>query len=490
MFGRPESCAGFGSRPLASSPTVNRLQSAAPAGRPTNVRFLTLTLCITMAMLLYLDRYALSPVTSTLLNELHVSKEKLGRGVFFSFFFAYAILQVPAGWLSDTLGARRMLALYVAVWSLATISMGLVNGLAAIFFVRFLLGISQAGAYPTAASVIKRWFPYGARGRASSAVSMGGRAGGLLAFAMTPSLLLLVGALIGWETGRWRLVFAAYGALGLVWVCVFTWLYRDSPGEHPWCNAEEVALIAPALRMRGVPLRHALPPLSILTSREVLLMCVIGFCVDVGWVFLVSWLPQYLIETYRDQLKGVITAITHRPYQTGDEEVVAGAMTALTGLAGMIGTLLGGLATDRFVVRFGSIWGRRLPGVIGGVLVAAIYLVAPQLTNVWLFVGAMAAISLSIDFCLGAMWATYQDIGGRHVASVLGVGNMCASFGAAGFTWYAGSLADEKKWNMVLALAAIAMIVAAISWLLIDPTHSVEPAEPRAAGLDTAPKAI
>ncbi len=200
MFGRPESCAGFGSRPLASSPTVNRLQSAAPAGRPTNVRFLTLTLCITMAMLLYLDRYALSPVTSTLLNELHVSKEKLGRGVFFSFFFAYAILQVPAGWLSDTLGARRMLALYVAVWSLATISMGLVNGLAAIFFVRFLLGISQAGAYPTAASVIKRWFPYGARGRASSAVSMGGRAGGLLAFAMTPSLLLLVGALIGWET--------------------------------------------------------------------------------------------------------------------------------------------------------------------------------------------------------------------------------------------------------------------------------------------------
>ncbi len=73
MFGRPESCAGFGSRPLASSPTVNRLQSAAPAGRPTNVRFLTLTLCITMAMLLYLDRYALSPVTSTLLNELHVS---------------------------------------------------------------------------------------------------------------------------------------------------------------------------------------------------------------------------------------------------------------------------------------------------------------------------------------------------------------------------------------------------------------------------------
>ncbi|HEV8066645.1 MAG TPA: MFS transporter [Planctomycetaceae bacterium] len=437
------------------------------ADRPTNVRFLTLGLCIAMAMLLYLDRYALSPVTSTLLTELQVTKEQLGRTVFFAFFFAYALCQVPAGWLSDTFGARRMLALYVAVWSLATISMGFVNGLAAIFFVRFLLGVSQAGAYPTAASVIKRWFPYTSRGRASSAVSMGGRAGGLLAFAITPSLLLLVGALFGWETGRWRIVFAFYGALGLVWVVVFAWLYRDSPREHPWCNAEEIELIAPAVRVTGVPLRRVLPPLTILTSKEVLLMCVIGFCVDVGWVFLVSWLPQYLIETHGEYIKTYV----------GDEQVVAGRMTALTGLAGMIGTLLGGLATDRLVVRFGPIWGRRLPGVIAGVVVAGLYLVAPLLPNVWLFVGAMAAISLSIDFCLGAMWATYQDIGGRHVASVLGVGNMSASFGAAAFTWYAGSLADHKQWNAVFLLAAAAMVIAAIGWLLIDPTHSVEPHE-------------
>jgi MFS family permease len=439
--------------------TVNSLEPSAPA--PTNVRYLTLVLCIAMAMLLYLDRYALSPVTGTLLAELHVTKEQLGRTVFFAFFFAYAILQVPAGWLSDIFGARRMLALYVAVWSLATVCMGFVNGLAAIFFVRFLLGISQAGAYPTAASLIKRWFPYTSRGRASSAVSMGGRAGGLLAFAITPALMLLVGRLLGWETGRWRVVFVLYGALGLVWVAVFAWLYRDSPRAHPWCNAAEVELIEPAGTATPAPLRLSLPPRAILLTKEVALMCVIGFCVDVGWVFLVSWLPQYLVETYGDYMK----------QHVGDEQVVAGQMTALTGLAGMVGTLLGGLATDRLVVRFGPIWGRRLPGVIAGVVVAALYLVAPHLPNVWWFIGAMAGISLSIDFCLGAMWATYQDIGGRHVASVLGIGNMSASFGAAGFTWYAGSLADHKEWNTVFLLAALAMVVAGVSWLLIDPTH-------------------
>ena len=181
---------------------------------PTRVRFLTLALCIAMAMLLYLDRYAISPVTGTLLTELKVNKEQLGRTVFFAFFFAYGLFQIPAGWLSDAFGARRMLALYVAGWSLATISMGLANGLAAIFFVRFVLGVSQAGAYPTAASLLKRWIPYGARGRANSSVSMGGRAGGLLAFAITPAFMLLVGRWLGWETGRWRIVFATLWVAG------------------------------------------------------------------------------------------------------------------------------------------------------------------------------------------------------------------------------------------------------------------------------------
>ena len=438
------------------------VQSASDVA-PTRVHFLTLALCIAMGMLLYLDRYAISPVTGTLLAELKVSKEQLGRTIFFAFFFAYALCQIPAGWLSDVFGARRMLALYVAGWSLATIGMGLVNGLAAIFFVRFVLGVSQAGAYPTAASLLKRWIPYGTRGLANSSVSMGGRAGGLLAFAATPALMLLVGHWLGWETGRWRTVFALYGVLGLAWVAVFVWMYRDSPRDHPWCNGKEIELIAPRGTLASAPRRPSLPPLAIIASKEAGLMCVINFGVNVSWVFLVSWLPLYLVETYGDYLQANI----------GDRQVVSGLMTALTGLAGMIGNILGGLATDRLVVRFGPIWGRRIPGLSAGIVVATIYLLAPRLPNVWWFVGAMAAISLSIDFSLGAIWASYQDIGGRHVASVLGCGNMFGSFGAAVFTWLSGRLADRNEWNSVFILSAAAMVVATVSWLLFDPTRPV-----------------
>jgi sugar phosphate permease len=430
------------------------------------VRFLTLALCIAMSMLLYLDRYALSSLTNTLQLELHLDEEQLGR-TFFAFFFAYGLCQIPAGWLSDAFGARRMLAVYVAVWSLATICLGLVNGLLAIILVRFALGVSQAGAYPTAASVIKRWFPFPTRGRANSSVSMGGRAGGLIAFATTAALMFHIGRLLNWEAGAWRVVFALYGSLGLVWVIVFVWLFRDSPRIHPWCNAEEAELISPGNSTTPVTHSRSLPPRQILFSKEALLMCVIGFCVDVGWVFLVSWLPQYLMDTHGKYLQEHV----------GKMEVVAGWLTALTALAGMAGTLLGGLATDRFVVRFGPIWGRRIPGVTAGVLVASLYLIAPHLPNVWWFVAAMAGVSISIDFCLGSMWATYQDIGGRHVGSVLGLGNMCASFGSASYTWLAGSLAKQHHWNTVFLLAAGAMVIATISWLLLDPTHPMEPAD-------------
>src|SRR5438067_1962732 len=220
--------------------TTAPLPAIAPP--PTRVRHLVVGLSVLMAILLYLDRFALTPVTSTILRDLHLDEEQFGRAVG-AFFLAYAFCQVPAGWLSDALGARWTLALYVVGWSLATIGLGLAGGLLAITIMRIALGVTQAGAYPAAASLLKRWTPAASRGRANTIVSMGGRAGNLLAQFLTPLLALTAAAAIGWTTGGWRIVLAAYGALGLVWAAAFVWLYRDTPAAHPWCNDAERELI-------------------------------------------------------------------------------------------------------------------------------------------------------------------------------------------------------------------------------------------------------
>ena len=158
---------------------------------------------VVMAVLLYLDRFCIGAVTPTIIAELQINKEEFGRAVG-AFFLAYALLQVPAGRLSDRFGARRTLALYVALWSLATFAMGWAYSLTAFFLIRILLGVSQAGAYPAAAAALRCWVPLAGRACANSCVSTGGRIGGLLAFAITPLLMHWVAAAAGWTTGAWR----------------------------------------------------------------------------------------------------------------------------------------------------------------------------------------------------------------------------------------------------------------------------------------------
>lgn len=134
------------------------------AASPTKVRYLVVALCTAMSVLLYLDRFAISTASSVILRDLKLSDEEWGRVQ--SVFFVYALLQVPAGWLSDRLGAPNdTRGFYVVGWSLATVAMGFANGLLVIVLMRILLGVTQAGIYPAAASLLKRWVPAAARGR-------------------------------------------------------------------------------------------------------------------------------------------------------------------------------------------------------------------------------------------------------------------------------------------------------------------------------------
>ncbi len=442
------------------------------ANSPTSVRYLVVGLGFLMAVLLYVDRFAIAPIATTIIRDLDLDDERFGRAVGL-FFFAYALFQVPAGWLSDTLGARWTLALYMLGWSIATVGLGLAGGLIAISAMRIVLGITQAGAYPAAASLLKRWVPPGSRARANTIVSMGGRGGNLLAQFLTPILALAARQLLGWQSGGWRVVLALYGSLGLVWAALFLWLYRDDPAGHPWCNAAERELIG-SDRSPGHSPSGSAPReepgrlersflLSALTSPDLWLISAMGIAVNIGWVFLVTWLPRYLVARHGSALAAYVDS----------PEVLAGTLTALTGLGGMIGSIAGGAAADYFVASYGLKWGRRMPGLCAGFIVCAMYLVAMRLSNVWLVVGLMFAISFTIDFGLGASWASYQDIGGRQVATVLAIGNMFGNLGAAAFGWYIGALAKSDNWSAVFLIASLAMAFYASGWLFFDATRPV-----------------
>lgn len=163
--------------------------SLSTSTQPTTVRFRVLFICFCSAVLLYLDRFCMNFAQQYVKEDLLLTDDQLGHCMS-AFFFAYALFQVPSGWLTDRVGPRLTMAVYIIVWSIFTALMGAVMGFIGLLVVRMAAGIGQAGAYPTCASVVRRWMPTEARGRASSLVAFGGRVGGAIAPILTAALVI------------------------------------------------------------------------------------------------------------------------------------------------------------------------------------------------------------------------------------------------------------------------------------------------------------
>lgn len=134
------------------------LNQAGDSNRPTCVRYLVLAATFAMAFLLYLHRFCMSYAQRYIREDLSISNDDLSF-CFSAFFLTYALAQVPSGWMSDRFGARIMLAIYILVWSSFTAMIGMTIGVISLLAVRLLAGVGQAGAYPTAASLIGKWIP-------------------------------------------------------------------------------------------------------------------------------------------------------------------------------------------------------------------------------------------------------------------------------------------------------------------------------------------
>ncbi len=440
------------------------LREAIAAGKPqpyplpaSGVRHGVLAITVLMAVLLYLDRICISVAAPQISEALGLSRKQMGW-VFSAFFFAYALGQVPAGWLGDRLGARVMLTSYVLAWSLFTGLTGLVTGFGMLLAVRLLFGICQAGAYPIAARIYSLWIPFHRRAVANSIVTLGGRGGGALAPALTAQLILL---------SDWRPVFWVYALLGVAWAAFFGLWFRNLPRQHPRCNPAELHLIEhsrPPEATNPNAAIHGIPWQSMLTSPSLWLQCLMQFGSNVAWVFLITWLPTYLMEVYHLDL------------------ATTGLLSSLPLLAGMLGCFLGGMATDALTRRVGLRWGRALLGILSKVLAATGLLVSLAMENPVWAVLAMAFASFATDTGLGATWAYFQDAGGPYVGTLLGWANMFGNFGAALSPLLLGYLVEQFGWTPALAAYASVYVVSGVCWLGIDARVPLVPQrEPGAA---------
>src|SRR5258708_4523329 len=136
---------------------------------------------------------------------MHLSDTAMGL-VFRAFALGYALAQIPCGWLAGRFGPRLVLTAVVTLWSAMTALTGAAWNLASLVTIRFLFGVSEAGAYPGGARAICNWLPLGERGRANGILFSGSRFGGAGSF-----------PLLAWMLTRWpwRTSFWILGGIGL-----------------------------------------------------------------------------------------------------------------------------------------------------------------------------------------------------------------------------------------------------------------------------------
>lgn len=428
--------------------------------RPSNLRFVTAGVLTLMSCLLYLDRFAVGIAAERMRVDLAMTQAQMSWFLS-AFFWSYGLGQVPAGWLSDRFGPRIMLTIFIAGWSLFTGLLGTTSTVSLILLWRFLCGATQAGAYPVASGMLRAWFPIGQRGVASSIVTMGGRVGAVLAPLLTASLMTLWG-------GRWQSVLLLYGAAGIVVATAFAVICRNTPSEHPACNSAERALIrkdaAPAVGNSRFPWRGVLTSLSLWGSSVTQLL------MNVGWLFVVTWLPRYLERVHAVPL---------------NEQA---AMTAIPIVAGVGGMLCGGWWTDAATRRFGLKWGRRFPlmstrfvaaaGYVGCVLLGQLAPDGSSRAIPWAIIACLSLTSFSSDLGVPAIWAYAQDVGGPFTASIMGWSNMWGNFGAAmaPLLYHAvlGEAPSLANWNALFVACAATFALSGITSLVIDASKPID----------------
>ena len=416
---------------------------------PSRSRFTLLWFTFVLSIITYVDRVCISTAAPAIREELTLSTVQVGW-VFSVFTFAYAFFEIPSGWLADVIGPRKMLARIVIWWSAFTMATGGAWNFTSLLVTRFFFGVGEAGAFPTTSRSFSRWFPRREVGNAHGVLFMGTRFGGALA----PPLVVLIMALAGW-----RVSFVIFGMLGLVWSLFWWKWYRDDPAQHPSVNVDELEVIREGATQDPRSRIHWRQLLSL----NLLLICLMYFCVGYAFYFYLTWLPTYLKDA--------------RGFSTQQAGLIAGFVL----LAGGIATAIGGRLTDGLTRRFGLKIGRSI-GVVampasGLILLGVALTESPVVAAVLLAVAAAVA-----DLCVSACWSMCHDVAGDAAGVATGCMNTFGNLGGAISPLVVGyAVRWWGSWSTPILVTSAVCAMCGLLALAIDPRKRLVPSNTPAA---------
>jgi len=379
----------------------------------------------------YIDRGNIATAVPLIHDELGLSATQLGF-LISAFYYSYVAAMVPAGWLGERLGAHRVLAAGILIWSAATLLTGFATGFWSLLLLRLLLGIGESAGFPCASQLFASQLP-------RSQIDV---ANGVLGFSY------LVGPAIGTVLGGmlmplygWRAVFVIFGvcSLATLWPMARIRL-NPSPARLQAAAATAAPTFGQILQQRGLwgaSLGH--------------------FASNYNFYFILAWLPDYLVKARGFSMKGMA--------------VVAGGAYLINAVSALVaGWVVGawtrsGRSASPFYKSLMAFSHVASMGCMVGMVVLPVH---GCIACLFVFQVAMGA-------CSPGVYAIPQIIAGPAATGRwVGVQNACGNLAGIFAPAITGMLLDATgEFSSAFALAGAINVLGLVGWLWMLPR--VEP---------------
>jgi ACS family D-galactonate transporter-like MFS transporter len=381
-------------------------------------RWLVVALLTFGVIIAYTDRINLSAALPAVGDSFPLSAGAAGV-LLSAFFWAYALLQTPAGWLVDRFGLKWTYAAALLMWSVFSAASAFVNSLHSLIVLRMVLGAGEAIVIPASMRYIRENFAERERGLPMGILMSGTKYGPAIGAPIATYLVLAVG---------WRWMFIFTGALCIPWLVPWLFLVKDRPVSTT--AVEKASSEAVSWR-------------KIFASPLIWGTCLATFCYMYFVYFCMTWMPIYFNQRF------------------GLSLTASGWFTFMSFAGTGTIAIAAGWAADRAITRGGNPVTVRKAFTIAGFVLAfsAVFGAFTQSTVVALF---LAVFSLSgVGLATANYWALTQTLTPRAVSGrMAGIQNTAANIAGIAAPAITGLLV-QKTGSFNAPLIAIGF------WLLV-----------------------
>jgi ACS family hexuronate transporter-like MFS transporter len=392
------------------------------------------------AIMNYLTRSTLGVAAPTLLKDLNITTQQYSWII--GAFQGAIMLQPLCGYVLDVLGLKRGFAIFAVAWSLVNMAHGLARSWPVFAVLRGLLGLAEGSANPAGMKATAEWFPAKERGLAGGVFNIGASVGSMLAPPLVAWAILVY---------NWQMAFVVTGALGLVWVALWLWLY-ESPNKHPKLSDEEREYISSGQEQHLQDDGNRPSAFRILKQRNFWGIALPRFLADPTWGTLTFWLPLYLSSVRHFDLKQ-IALFAWLPFLAAD-----------------LGSMFGGtvsIALQKYA-KLSLINARRGAFTLGACLMLGVgfvgFVESPYAAIALLSLGGFAHQTLSVTVITMS-----SDLFKRsEVATVDGMAGTCGNAGLLIFSLMIGALVATIGYTpFFICLGVLDLVGALVLWTVV-----------------------